>query len=909
MDSLASHRIAERFARLGLDQRKAIYRKIRSEGLDVGHFPIVTRNSLDHSRCPSSYAQTRQWFLWQLDPLGTAYHISGALKLRGCLDMQALKASFDALVERHESLRTVFRAREDGRVEQVVQADGHVRIEELDLSALAAEERGSKLRDGAAGLHQTPFDLRTGPLLRVGLIKEATDEHVLVVVMHHIVSDGWSMQIIVDEFVAQYCSQVLGQDSRQATLPIQYADYAVWQRNWLEAGENDRQLAYWKAQLGDANPVLQLPTDHPRRTDGVYGAGRHRVVLTSELTHGLRRRAQAEGATLFMALLAGVQIMLYRYSGQEDIRVGVPIANRHREETEGVVGLFVNTQILRNLIHGRQSLGDVLKQAKEAALGAQTHQDLPFEQLVEALQPQRNPGINPLFQVLVNHQRTGPRTLQQLPGVTLEEYALGEQGAQFELTVDLDEDAEGLVRVSFSYAKELFEASTIGRMAQHYVAVLQALAQRPEQAVGDVELLAEAEQQQIRAWGVNECRYPETELVHRLIEQRVQEHPAAAALVFGDESLSYVELNARANRLAHRLIKVGVGLEVKVGIAVERSIEMVVGLLAILKAGGAYVPLDPEYPTERLAYMVDDSGIRLLLTQRAVRDLLPAFEGLEILNLDGLDVGDEPAHDPRIDVHGENLAYVIYTSGSTGRPKGAANRHGSLLNRLHWMQQAYGLSASDTVLQKTPFSFDVSVWEFFWPLMTGARLVVAKPGDHRDPARLVELILQHNVSTLHFVPSMLQAFLAHEGIEACASLTRIICSGEALPVEAQNGVFKRLPQAALYNLYGPTEAAIDVTHWACRDDGRGHVPIGQPISGIQTYVLDDGLGLAPAGVTAELYLGGVGLARGYLGSSGLSAERFVADPFGEAGGRLYRTGDLVRWNAEGQLEYLGRIDH
>ncbi|WP_281054849.1 amino acid adenylation domain-containing protein [Thauera phenylacetica] len=361
--------------------------------------------------------------------------------------------------------------------------------------------------------------------------------------------------------------------------------------------------------------------------------------------------------------------------------------------------------------------------------------------------------------------------------------------------------------------------------------------------------------------------------------------------------------------MAHRLIALGVRPEAKVGIAVERSVEMVVGLLAILKAGGAYVPLDPEHPEERLAYMIKDSGIELLLTQSHVRGHLPAGEGLCVLELDVLDIPEGPEDDPQVAVHGENLVYVIYTSGSTGRPKGAANRHSALFNRLAWMQDAYRLDALDTVLQKTPFSFDVSVWEFFWPLMVGARLAVAGPGDHRDPARLVELIGRHEVTTLHFVPSMLQAFLVHEGIEACTSVRRIVCSGEALSAEVQNTVFKRLPRARLYNLYGPTEAAIDVTSWSCRDDGRGQVPIGRPISGIQTHVLDAGLNLVPSGVAGELYLGGIGLGRGYQGRAGLSAERFVADPFDEAGGRLYRTGDLVRWNAEGQLEYLGRLDH
>jgi len=905
--SVHEQEIASRFARLPMEKQSAFLLALKVQGIDFGRLPIVPVSF--ERRGALSYAQARQWFLWQLEPGSTAYHISGAQKLRGELDVEALNASFEALVERHESLRTVFRGGEDGQAEQVIRADGRAQIEEIDLSAEPAGEREVRIREAAARLHQTPFDLEAGPLLRVGLIREAADEHVLVVVMHHIVSDGWSMQIIVDEFVAQYRARAQGQAPQLAVLPIQYADYAVWQRNWLEAGEKERQLAYWKAQLGDGYPVLQLPTDHTRRVDGRYSAARHGLELPSELVLGLHQRARAEGATLFMALLAGVQALLHRYSGQQDIRVGVPIANRHRVETEGVVGFFVNTQVLRNVIGGRLSLAQALKQAKEAALGAQTHQDLPFEQLVEALQPERNLGTNPLFQVMFNHQRQDHRALQQLPGLTLEDYALGEQGAQFELTVDTSEDADGRVHVSFTYAEELFEAGTIERMVGHYVALLQALAERPQEAVGEVELLTEAERQQLKVWGENVQRYPNVEPVHRLIERQAQAHPEAVALLFGDEVLTYGELNTRANRLAHRLIKLGVGPEVKVGIAVERSLEMVVGLLAILKAGGAYVPLDPEYPADRLAYMVEDSGIGLLLAQRGVKDRLPAAEGLVVLELDGLELADEPTHNPEVAVHGENLAYVIYTSGSTGRPKGASIRHRALSSCMTWMQQTYGLTATDTVLHKAPFCFDVSVWEIFWPLTAGVRLVVANPGDHRDPARITELILKHEITTLNFVPAMLQAFLAHEGIEVQTRLRYVICGGEAMPAATQSEALRRLKGVSLQNLYGPTETTIHVTRWTCRDDGQSQVPIGQPIFETQAYVLDESLGRVPQGVAGELYIGGELLGRGYLNRSSLSAERFVADPFGEAGGRLYRTGDLVRWNGEGQLEYLGRIDH
>ncbi|MDC8759689.1 non-ribosomal peptide synthetase [Janthinobacterium fluminis] len=909
MNNVATRRIAEKFAQLSAEQRRAVYGRLRSEGMSIGQFPILARHEALATLCALSYAQTRQWFLWQLDPASTAYHIAGALTLKGALAVDAVEASFAALVARHEALRTVFRANGDGLAEQLILPEVAFEVAFCDLSGGDAAGRAARVREQARRINETPFDLARGPLLRVGLIRAAADEHVLVVVMHHIVSDGWSMQIIVDEFAALYRARVDGQDAALAALPVQYADYAVWQRSWLEAGEKDRQLAYWTAQLGDEHTALQLPADHPRRADASYRAAWHGVDLPAQLVEGLHRRAQAQGATLFMVLLAAFQALLKRYSGQEDIRVGVPIANRHRVETEAVLGFFVNTQVLRNRMHGRMSLAQVLTQARDAALGAQEHQDLPFEQLVEALQPERSLSSNPLFQVMFNHQRTDYRALERLPGLERQDYELGDKQAQFELTLDTSEDADGKVRATFSYAEGLFDAASIERMAAHYIAMLQALAERPAQLLGEVELLNDAQQRQLKSWGDNERRYPDAEPVQRLFERQAALHPETQALVFGDVALSYAELNARANRLAHHLIGLGVRPETRVGIAIERSVDMVVGLLGILKAGGAYVPLDPDYPAERLRYMVEDSGIALLLTHSGLAASVPHPAAGRVLLLDRLDLAGASAANPAVPVHGENLAYVIYTSGSTGMPKGAANRHRSLSSCMIWMQETYQLTAADTVLHKAPFGFDVSVWELFWPLTAGVRLALAKPGDQRDPARLVALIQQHQVTTVNFVPAMLQAFLAHEGIEASTRLKHIICGGEAMPAETQKETFERLRHAGLHNLYGPTEAAIHVTHWACRNDGRSQVPIGRPISDTRAYVLDCELNLAPAGVAGELYLGGVGLGRGYLKRAGLTAERFVADPFDPRGGRLYRTGDLVRWNGEGQLEYLGRIDH
>ena len=881
---------------------------------------------------PLSPAQQRQWFLWQLDPRSTAYHIQGALRLKGQLDQHALSAAVAALAERHESLRTRFSSADEGEARQHIDASGRLALSLVDVQGLSDAESNtesgaefdtefntqsdaeSRAIDTLQALNAEPFDLSTGPLARLTLIRVAPAEHILALVVHHIVADGLSVQRLVHELGARYAAAVHGTALQLPALPVQYADYSVWQRQWLAQGDaqgglRERQLRYWRAQLGAAGEPLRLPSDFPRQAVMRYRAGQHEFLLPDCLSAALRRASDNTGATLFMRLLAAFQVLLYRYAGQSDLRVGVPVANRGPAQIGDVVGFFVNTLVLRAVLDGRMPLAQAVQQAATATLEGQAHQDLPFEQVVEALRPERSLSYNPLFQVLFNHLQEDYRPLAESFGLTVSRQPFAADSAPFELVLDTREQADGRLRARLTYAKALFAPATIKRMAAHYVRVLTALAERPQQAVGEIELLSEAEKKQLEQWGVNSTRYPDTEPVHNLIERRVETDPTATALIFNDEHLSYAELNTRANRLAHRLIGLGVKPEVKVGIAVERSIEMVVGLLAILKAGGAYVPLDPEYPPARLAYMIEDSGIELLLTQSRLKRALPLTNTLQVLELDTLDLGAESEHDPRVAVHGENLVYVIYTSGSTGKPKGAANRHRALYNRLQWGQDSYPLDSSDTVLQKTPFSFDVSLWEFFWPLTAGARLALAGPGDHRDPARLVERITTHDVTTVHFVPSMLRAFLGHEGIEACTGLRRVICSGEALSIDVQQAVFKRLPQVALYNFYGPTEAAIEVAHWTCCDTNRNAVPIGRPISGMQTWVLDGELQPVPQGVVGELYLGGVGLARGYWQRPDLSAERFVADPLDRQGGRLYRTGDWVRWNADGQLEYLGRIDH
>ncbi|AXJ04236.1 non-ribosomal peptide synthetase [Pseudomonas fluorescens] len=909
MNAEDSLKLARRFIGLPLEKRQMFLAALQKEGVDFARFPIPAGIEAE-DRQALSYAQQRMWFLWQLDPQSGAYNLPGAVRLTGRLNLVALEQAFASLVERHETLRTVFQRQADDSLLQVP-ASAPLVIAHEDFSALPADERERAVTHAAEQQSVLPFDLAVGPLLRVTLLKLAEQEHVLLLTLHHIVSDGWSMNVLIDEFIRCYDAFDAGEQPQLAALPIQYSDYALWQRRWLEAGEQARQLAYWQAQLGDEHPVLELPLDHSRPAMPSYRGTRYEFAVDSQLAEQLRHTAQQHQVTLFMLLLGAFNALLHRYTGQTDLRVGVPIANRNRGEIEGLIGFFVNTQVLRTQLDGQTRVDDLLRAIKETALGAQAHQDLPFERLVEALKLERSLSHTPLFQVMYNHQPqvADIATISTASGLALDSLDWQSRTTQFDLTLDTYEKG-GKLHAALTYASDLFDAATIERMARHWTRLLKAMVADSSQRIGELPLLeADERQTLVHDWNATRAVYPVEQPIHHLIEAQVARTPDAPALTFGDTTLSYAELDARANRLAHLLREQGVQADSLVGICVERSLEMVIGLLAIHKAGGAYVPLDPEYPQERLAYMVEDSGIRLLLTQSALLSGLPT-EGVTVITLDQPTgwLDGYSASRPDVLVEPLNLAYVIYTSGSTGKPKGAGNSHAALVNRLCWMQEAYGLDGSDAVLQKTPFSFDVSVWEFFWPLLTGARLVVAAPGVHRDPLQLIDTINRHGITTLHFVPSMLQAFIHEPGVEACTGLKRIVCSGEALPLDAQIQVFAKLPAAGLYNLYGPTEAAIDVTHWTCVDEGADSVPIGQPIANLRTHVLDAELLPVPSGVAGELYLGGAGLARSYHRRPALTAERFVPCPFHD-GERLYRTGDRVRQRADGVIEYLGRLDH
>jgi amino acid adenylation domain-containing protein len=857
---------------------------------------------------PLSFAQERLWFIDQLQPGGSVYSIPAALRLAGQLDVSALRRSFLEVVRRHEALRTSF-GETDGAPFQKIAAEMAVELPVTDLRDLPETRR----RDEAPRLLveevRRPFDLSRGPLMRLRLIQMEKEEWLLLLNLHHIVSDGWSMGVLIREVIALYGALSQGKPSPLADLPVQYADFAVWQREWLRGEVLEARLGFWQKALAGSPELLELPTDRPRPAAQSYRGGTESMRLSPALSRSLRALAGREGATLFMVLLAGFQELLRRHTHQEDLLVGSPIANRNRTELEGLIGFFVNTLVLRRPT-GAGTFRELLSGARRFTLQAYAHQDVPFEKLVEALDVERSLAHSPLFQAMFVLQNNAIPALS-VPGLELSPVELPSGSAKFDLHLGLGDSVDGGLAGSLVYAAALFEPATARRLLERFEILLAAAVADPGRRLSDLPVLTPAELDQLRLWDGTAVEYEGAEAcLHDLIAAQIERTPEAVAVVFEGESLTYRELGRRSGILAGHLRSLGVGPETLVGICAERSLEMIVGLLGILRAGGAYVPLDPGYPADRLAFMLEDSSVPVLLAQSHLLERLPEH-GARTVVLDALPAEEaQPAAALPLD-GADFAAYAIFTSGSTGRPKGAVNTHRGIVNRLLWMQRMYGLKASDRVLQKTPFSFDVSVWELFWPLMTGARLVMARPGGHQDPSYLVETIEREGITTLHFVPSMLQVFVEQEDLERCSSLRRVIASGEALPADLAQRFFSRLGHplgTGLHNLYGPTEAAVDVTYHACVP-GEERVPIGRPVANTRLHLVDRELREVPVGAAGELCIGGVQVGRGYLRRPELTADRFVPDPFGPAGARLYRTGDLARWLPNGEVEYLGRIDH
>jgi amino acid adenylation domain-containing protein len=900
-------------ANLSAEKRRLLLNLLREDAARDAAAQGIPRRQ-EHAPGPLSYGQRRLWFLDRLVPGSPAYNLPFALRLCGRLDPRRLDHSLAKVLERHEVLRTHFAMGPDGEPVQVVAAAAPLPFSLIDLSALPrgmAQGRASVLMREEA---RRPFSLSEGPLFRAGLLRLAGDEHIALFSVHHAVFDGWSTGLFIQELGAIYQALETGRPPALPKLPIQYSDYAAWQRRRLQGETLEPLLAYWREQLRGAPPVLDLPADRTRPAMQSFRGASCSLSVGGTVATELRRLGEAAGATPFMVLLAAYQALLGRATGRTDFLVGTPIANRNRIELEPLIGFFVNTLALRADLSGRTGFGMLVRRTSERVLGAYDHQDLPFEKLLDELAPPRSLAYNPLIQVSFALQNAPSGGSLHLGEELVLETCLTSSGtAQFDLSLAMTESSDGLGG-EIQYNFELFEASTVERFASHFAVLLAAVAASPEACIWDLPLLSEPERQQILVeWGRGREASREERCLHELILEQAARTPEAVAVLADEGPLTYAELAGRAARLAGRLATMGVAPETPVAIAVERSLDMMVGLLGILIAGGAYVPLDPEYPLERLERMAADAlhGLPnpVLLTQEHLRERLPGLA--QTVCLDSAEgtftapVGDGPA--PRVSADG--LAYVIYTSGSTGRPKGVMISHRAIVNRLLWMQETYGLAAGERVLQKTSISFDVSVWELFWPLMAGATLVLARPGGQRDSAYLVDLIARREVTTLHFVPSMLQIFLEGPEVERCRSLRRVVASGEALPASLVARFFSRLG-AELHNLYGPTEAAVDVTAHACRPDRLEAIPIGRPIANLEILLLDAALQPVAAGWTGELYIGGMGLARGYLGQPGLTAASFVPHPAGGAPGlRLYRTGDLARHRPDGEIEYLGRADH
>lgn len=866
---------------------------------------------------PASFGQRRMWLLAEMDPGEPTYNITWAVWLDGALDVGALQQAWNAALVRHEALRTTFR-NESGVPLQVIEDEpATLPLPITSVEQLGAGERELAAVDQIRRLARIPFDLAIGPLARAALVRLSADAHVLGVVMHHIVADGWSFRILFDELSADYEAISAGGDPVSAEPPIQYADFAIWQIEHDDDGGYVSDGRFWRAELAGAPSALPLPTDEPYGARQTFAAESIDTTLDGNLANALKELAARHDTTLFAVLLAAYAVVLARLTGSDDLLIAVPMAARIRPETESVVGLFMNTVPIRIRVDADGTLGDLVRAVHATTARALEHQELQFATVVELVKPDRDPARLPLVQVMFAMEESW--ALPDRGGLRWRPELVENGTAKFEIELTVT-DAPAGPHVRINYNTALFESATAQRLARNLLTLLADMVARPQAKTSDLAVMDEREAAALARWNATAKPAPAADSVtlRDLFEQQAKRTPDAVAVVGEQAELSYARLDRAADLIAHRLMAQGVAGESIVAVLAERSAELVTALLGVVKTGAAYLPLDPEYPPERLAYMLADSRARVVLSQRHLGELLPQA-GPPVLYVDDAPNwptsaadGDRPA------VQADNAAYLIYTSGSTGQPKGVINTHRALLNRLDWMRAALAFDAADVVLQKTPASFDVSVWEFFLPLITGARLALAKPGGHRDPGYLREAIQSFGVTVLHFVPSMLYSFLADaestdDDARAAgfATVRHMVCSGEELPAALARRCLEALPRVSLHNFYGPTEAAIDVTAWQATPSTlacRSRVPIGGPVANAAMYILDGRLRQVPIGVDGELYIGGVQVARGYHRRPGLTAQRFLPDPFGPPGARLYATGDHGRWRSDGTIEFLGRID-
>ncbi|EKT4523788.1 amino acid adenylation domain-containing protein [Pseudomonas putida] len=910
MNADDARKLARRFVALPLEKRHVFLAALEREGVDFSVLPIPAgvRAAQD---CPLSYAQQRMWLLWQLEPQGNAYNLPSAVSLSGPLDQNALEQAFVGLVERHATLRTVF-ALDAGDAPCLRPLERPLAIVRHDLGTLPEAQRQAAVAELVRQQAMQPFDLEQGPLLRIHLARLAEQAHVLVLVMHHIIADGWSMNVLIDEFIQRYDALVRGQVLDLPSLAVQYSDYALWQRSWLEAGEQARQLAYWRGQLGDEHPPLALPTDFPRALRPGSAGGRHAFEIPEALAVRLRDSAREHNVTLFMLLLGSFAALLQRYSGQDDIRLGVPVANRNRSEVEGLIGCFINTQVLRVQPQAQQGLAVLLQQVREAVVGAQAHQELPFEQLVDGLGVPRDSSHHPLFQVLFNHQAqvADLEQARQVGGLQLRALERDHHTTRFDLALDTYERG-GRLFAAFTYRLELFKAETIERMAGHWLTLLDGWLRSPATVLGELPVLSAGQAEQQRLWNATAQPREATLCIHHLIERQAFERCGQVAAVHGRQQLTWAELDRSANRLAHHLLALGAGPDVLVGIAVERSLDMLVGLLAVLKAGAAYVPLDPQFPAQRLGYMIEDSGVKVLLTQRAVLAQLPQCPGVHTVVLDAPQPAwaGLPASAPVVLVDPAHLAYVIYTSGSTGQAKGVALSHGGLVNYVQGILETLPLAGARSMAVVSTFAADLGHTTLFGALCSGATLHVLDLDLTLDAERFATYMAQANIDVLKIVPSHIEALLSDQQRGAGLPRQCLVLGGESASPALLARIAEWAPACQVINHYGPTETTVGVLTAPLLQGGAEPPALGRPLPNLRAQVLDGHLQALPCGARGELLLGGAGLARGYHRRPGLTAERFVPDPFGPPGARLYRTGDLASQGLDGRFTFHGRIDH
>ncbi|HEX5120938.1 MAG TPA: amino acid adenylation domain-containing protein [Pseudonocardiaceae bacterium] len=883
-----------RLARMTADQRRLLDRLLD------GPSDAIARVT-DRSRVRLSAAQRRIWFFERLRAGSPLYVISGAARLRGTLDLPVLRRCLDEVVRRHEALRTTFHG--DAEPWARIGDPVGVPLDVVDLTDVPEPDRTAQVSDLLGRAARRPFDLSRDLLLRAILLRVAPDEYLCQFSMHHIAADGWSLGVLVREIGALYPAFAAGLPSPLPELAVQYPDFAAWQDDRSAEPAQAAAVRDVVSALAGAVPA-DLPTDRPRRGSESFGGGWVPVDLPAGVVAGIHRLAAEQRATPYMVLCAALAVVLSRFSGgQRDVVLGCAVAGRDRVELEPMIGFFVNTLALRLDLSGDPSFRAVVDRARTACLDGYAHQDVPFDRVVEQLHPERDPAARvPLVRhMLVLHTTARPEL--RLSGLDITVLPLQTGTAKFELQFELTPADDGTLTGWIEYATDLFDESTVQRVATAFRSLAAAIVD-PDVPITELPLLSSDDRAAVLRWSGAGTGPAGGGCLHHLVEATADRVPDAPALVSRDTTLTYRDLESRANRIAHLLRAAGVGVEDVVGLCLPRSADAVVAMLGVLKAGGTYLPLDPSHPARRLAALAEDAGARVIITSaRHDPDL-----GITTLDVDA----GGPDHRPVVAVSPDNAAYVLHTSGSTGSPKGAVNQHAAVANRIRWMQDAYRLGPHEAVLHKTPLGFDVSGWEWLWPLAVGARVVVAEPDAHRDPARIAELITRYGVTTCHFVPSMLRAFLADPAAVECTSaLRRIVCSGEELPPDLARRTLRLFPDTELHNLYGPTEAAIDVTAWPVpateAPEHTARLPIGFPIAGARLYVVDEQFRPTPPGVPGELCIGGLPVCRGYLGRPALTAQRFVPDPF-EHGQRLYRTGDRARWLADGAIDFLGRLD-